>query len=447
MGCSVNFYLDSAISESNIQKIASSKDSEAKKELARRINEKPLQIFVYLRYSGKTVKVYTERRCTQKQWDAKKQRVDPRYYKSGAIPLNRYLGNIEEEVGKKYEENNNKGILTTSDHVKSIIAERNNKPQAGSFVTLEKAFEEFIEIKRQKFSPNTIKKYNTTLKHLRNFSSHTKTKLLFENITLDFEVKFRDYLLSECGMTNNTVAKYIKTLKTFMNFATFDRKYNSVLNIDYKKFDSKESPTEVYALSLEELMTLYHYDFKNKAYEQVRDVFCFLCFTGLRFSDAEKLKREDIKNNSIHLLIKKTKRPMIIPLNPFAAKILEKYKDEKRPLPVISNQKTNEHLHDIGKDLEFNEPVKKVIYKGAAIEEIYVPKYEILTTHIGRKTFVTTSLILGMQERQVKEFSGHKNEENFRRYVAFADSYKQKVMNDVWSEEQVAKMQNPESTG
>ena len=441
MGCTINFYLDSAVSESNVNKILSSKDQEAKKELRQRITEKPLQIFIYLRYSGKTVKVYTERKCTQKQWDAGKQRVDSRYYKSGAIDLNRYLGNIDEAVGKKYEENNNRGIVTNSEHIKNIIAELNNRSGIAKYVTFENAYQEFMEAKKQKFSLNTVKKYKTTIKHLQEFARHSKTKLLFENINSKFEVRFRDYLLGELNMTNNTVAKYIKALKTFMNFCTFDRGYNSKLNLDYKKFDSKESPTEVYALSLDELMKLYHYEFKNVAYAHVRDVFCFLCFTGLRFSDAEKLKREDIKSNRIHLLIKKTRRPMIIPLNSFAKQILDKYKGEERPLPIISNQKTNDHLHDIGKLLEFNEPVKKISYKGAEVEEKYVPKHEILTTHIGRKTFITTSLILGMQERQVKEFSGHKNESNFRRYVAFADSYKQQVMNDIWSEEQIAKMQ------
>ena len=453
MGYSINFYLDSSVSEKNINEIQKTRDKEAIAELRKQIEEKVLQIFIYLRYSGKTIKVYTERKCTQKQWDAGKHKVDARYYKLGASDLNKYLGNIEEAVGKKFEDNNNKGVITTSDHVKNIIQKLNNKVGLeDGYITFEKAFKEFIEAKRQKFAPNTIKKYNTTLTHLQDFSSDTKTKLLFENISSKFEVKFRSYLLTKTketeegvednGLSNNSIAKYIKALKTFMNFCTFERSYNSKLNLDYKKFDTKESPVEVYALSLDELMKLYNHEFKNEAHSQVRDVFCFLCFTGLRFSDAEKLKRQDIKNDCVHLLIKKTKTLMVIPLNEYAKQILNKYKDDSKPLPVISNQKTNEHLYQMGQDLKFKEPVKKVVFKGAEVVETYVPKYDILTTHLGRKTFITNSLILGMPERQVKEFSGHKNESNFRRYVAFADSYKSKVMNDIWNMENVAKSKN-----
>lgn len=453
MGYSINFYLDNTVSEKNMNEIRSSKDKEAIAELKNRIEEKVLQIFIYLRYSGRTIKVYVERKCTQKQWDSQKQRVDSRYYKSGAIELNKYLGNIMDAVGKKYEENNNKGVITTSDHVKAIIQEHNNK--AGiedGYITFEKAFQEFIEAKRQKFAINTIKKYKTTLTHLQDFSSDTKTKLLFENITSKFEVKFRNYLLTKTketeegtaddGLANNSIAKYIKALKTFMNFCTFERSYNSKLNVEYKKFDTKESPVEIYALSVDELMKIYNHEFKNEAHAQVRDVFCFLCFTGLRFSDAEKLKREDIKNGAVHLLIKKTRTPMIIPLNEYAEKILDKYKKDKKPLPIISNQKTNDHLYQIGQDLGFKDPVKKILFKGAEVIETYVPKYEILTTHIGRKTFITNSLVLGMPERQVKEFSGHKNESNFRRYVAFADSYKNQVMKNTWNKDNISKIQS-----
>ena len=106
-------------------------------------------------------------------------------------------------------------------------------------------------------------------------------------------------------------------------------------------------------------------------------------------------------------------------------------------MPVISNQKTNEYLYEIGKEVELNEVVAKSTYRGAEVETSYLPKYEILTTHVGRKTFITNSLIMGMQERIVREFSGHKKDTTFKRYVAFADKHKREVMNDVWSREKI----------
>jgi len=149
------------------------------------------------------------------------------------------------------------------------------------------------------------------------------------------------------------------------------------------------------------------------------------------------LKRENIQGNQIKIIIQKTQQDLIMPLNEFALAILEKYSEFQNPLPMVSAEKTNQNLREIGKLLNISEPVRTVTYRGNEKIEKYVPKYEILTFHIARKTFITTSLILGMNERIVKDFSGHRDEVSFRRYVNFADDYKQKVMNNIWSKENI----------
>ncbi len=439
MAHSINFYLDNAISEKSIQEIEKSSDKDAKRDLNKRISEKPLQIFVYLRYSGKTVKVYAERKCTQKQWDSGKQRVDPNYYKAGARELNTYLNNIADAIGRKYEENNNNGSLTNSDHIKTILYELNNKSEmTNGAMTFEKAYEEFIQVSKVKKMPSTITVYKTTLKHLKAFAVHSKIRLSFDNIDLKFDDALRAYFINKCGMFNNSVAKYIKTLKTFLNFCT-DRGYNK--KTIYLKFDATEREREVYALTVDQLMKMHDHKFDNEMYGKVRDVFCFACFTGLRYSDVMNLKRENIVSDSIRFTTIKTQENKEIPLNHFAKNILNKYVDDKKPLPAIASQDINTDLENIGKDLKFNEPVKFVKYKGSERIETYVPMHEVLTFHVSRKTFVTTSLVLGMDERMVKEFSGHKKEENFRRYVKFADTYKTKVMNTIWNEKSIKKAQ------
>lgn len=222
-----------------------------------------------------------------------------------------------------------------------------------------------------------------------------------------------------------------------MNFCTEERNYNSKLNVYYKKFVRKHNEAEVYALTLNELMKIYKHEFSSEKLSNVRDVFCFICFTGLRFSDVENLQRENIKEGHIELVIQKTKSRNSIPLNSYAKEILERYKHLDKPLPVISNQKTNEYLYEIGQEVELNELVAKSTYRGAEVVTNYLPKYEILTTHVGRKTFITNSLILGMHERVVREFSGHKKDSTFKRYVAFADKQKQEMMNDIWSQNKI----------
>lgn len=439
MGYSTNFYLDNAISQKELRAARANGEKELVRKMEDTIANRQLQIFFYFRFSGKTIKVFTERKCRQLEWDFEKQRINSRYFKEGAVLLNNYLYNIERGAAKIYESKLESKQVILKEDLKLLIDTLNNRQadSKSSTASLQAIMDEFLKDREFKVTQQTISNFKTTFKHLQEFSIKYKYELLFENINMKFESLFKDYLYNELKATNNTVSKHIKNIKVFMNFCTEERNYNSKLNVFYKKFVRKHNEAEVYALTLDELMKIYKYEFSSEKLSHVRDVFCFICFTGLRFSDVESLKRENIKDGYIELIIRKTKSRNTIPLNDYAKEILGRYKHLEKPLPVISNQKTNEYLYEIGKEVELNEVVAKSTYRGAEVETSYLPKYEILTTHVGRKTFITNSLIMGMQERIVREFSGHKKDTTFKRYVAFADKHKREVMNDVWSREKI----------
>jgi len=440
MAFSTNFYLDNAISAKEISQARTAGNKPRLKEIDLIISQKALQIFFYFRIDGKTIKVFTERKSRQIEWDFEKQRVNPRYFKEGAVVLNNYLYNIEKGAVKIYETNLEKAIVTTKDHFKELVDNLNGRDRRKApqkITSLTQVFDEFKKDREFKVTSKTVSNFETTFKKLRDFSKKSYYELTFENINSKFESKFKDYLYTELNAANNTVSKHIKNIKVLMNFCTEEREYNSKLNVAYKKFVRRHNESEVYALTLDELMKLYNFNFDSEKLQQVRDVFCFMCFTGLRFSDVEKLKREEIKTDRIELVVQKTKTRNIIPLNDFSKEILSRYSALEKPLPIISNQKTNDYLHEIGRLIELNEPVAKSTYRGANVTTEYLPKYDVLTTHMGRKTFITNSLILGMNERVVREFSGHKKDSTFKRYVAFADQYKQDSMNDAWNKQTV----------
>jgi hypothetical protein len=89
----------------------------------------------------------------------------------------------------------------------------------------------------------------------------------------------------------------------------------------------------------------------------VRDVFCFSCATSLRYSDLVQLRRDHIRHGAIHKTAEKTSQRLKIRLNVMASAILAKYKDLKKPLPVISNQKTNQYLKELCALAEINTPI------------------------------------------------------------------------------------------
>jgi len=169
-----------------------------------------------------------------------------------------------------------------------------------------------------------------------------------------------------------------------------------------------------------------------------------MCWTGQRYSDIEKIKREDIYTEKggqkvWDLIVEKTGERIIIPIITYADKILEKFKNDPYPLPRITNQRMNQYLKTIGRIAEFHQTIKIIKYYNDNKQEFYEPLRQHLTTHVARKSYITNSLILGIPERIVREVSGHKDEKSFRRYVNLAKSYKNQVIQDAYSKGNLSK--------
>ena len=95
-------------------------------------------------------------------------------------------------------------------------------------------------------------------------------------------------------------------------------------------FEMSFSETEKVFLTKEELFNLYNLDLSdNNRLEKVRDIFCFGCFTGLRFSDISALKFLSImtKQNvgggeyqALNFNVYKTKDMLVVPLSKYSLK-------------------------------------------------------------------------------------------------------------------------------
>lgn len=181
-------------------------------------------------------------------------------------------------------------------------------------------------------------------------------------------------------------------------------------------------------------MRLYNLEFiPEKAHlERVRDVFCFQCFTSLRYSDVAKLKRTDVFEDYIRVVTQKTGTELKIDLNDKAKAILEKYKDKEfkknLALPVVSNQRMNEWIKECCALVEINSSVTIAYYKGnERIEEI-MPKYKAIGTHTARRTFISNALIMGILPEIVMKWTGHTDYKQMQPYIDIADDERKKAM-------------------
>ena len=166
--------------------------------------------------------------------------------------------------------------------------------------------------------------------------------------------------------------------------------------------------------------------------ERVRDVLIFCCYTGLRYSDVENLRRSDIKEDYIEITTVKTADSLVIELNKHSKAILDKYKDVafegNKALPVISNQKMNKNIKELGRLVGIDTPVRITQYRGnERIDHVY-PKYELLCTHTGRKTFICKALSLGIAPNVVMKWTGHSDYKAMKPYIDIADSVRANAM-------------------
>lgn len=252
--------------------------------------------------------------------------------------------------------------------------------------------ENMFKLIGKEYTKSTYYKFVEAKNHLSNFLSfkYKRNDILLSRITLKFLEDFDFYLKSELGHKQITINKSIQRLRKIIKLALAE---GYLLKDPFILYKPKKYKVEVVYLDSKELEELENHDFSyNPRLERVRDCFVFCCYTGLAYAEMSALSHEHIikgfdGNSWIKMFRRKTGSLVSVPLLPKASSILEKYHQEEMPLPVITNQKFNSYLKEIGAILGFK---KK------------------LTHHISRKTFATTILLYNNVPMEiVSELLGH----------------------------------------
>lgn len=286
------------------------------------------------------------------------------------------------------------------------------------------------------WSKSTYTKFSSLKKHLTDYNKKHKYNL--EGFDKSDFAGFVAYLQTTVKQLNTTVAKNVGFLRWFLRWAAANGYYSGLAHLQYRPRFKGLDCKEVIYLEWEELLHFLNYDFPaNKpSFPAVRDVFCFCCFTGLRYSDVAKLRVSDIHREQtppyMSIVTKKTTARLHIELNKYALAILDKYDGVGLPndkaLPVISNVKMNENLHDAAQEAGIDEPVNIVSYIGSERSEAVVPKYSVLTTHAGRRTFIVNALRLGIPAPVIMEWTGHSDYKAMKPYIKIVNAAKAENM-------------------
>ena len=389
-------------------------------------------------FTSQRIEFTTGYRIDAAKWDADKQRVKngcTNKLKQTASEINSDLLRYYTEIQNIFKEFEVQGVMPTTAQVKeafnSLHGGQEEAQQASPTFTPMEVFGEFIKEcgTQSSWSKATYEKFAAVKKHLERFDN----ELTFEALDEAWLTSYMDFLMDEEGLRNASTKKQIGYLKWFLRWCT---KKGYCMNNAYNSFNPKLKipQKKVICLTLKELDKLKTYQIlQTKQYlERVRDVFLFCCFSGLRYSDVYNLKRSDIKQDHIEITTIKTADSLIIELNDHSKAILEKYKDvhfeNDKALPVVSNQKMNNYLKELGELAEINDPIRETYYKGNERIDTTTPKYALLSTHAGRRTFICNALALGIPPQVVMKWTGHSDYKAMKPYIDIADETKANAM-------------------
>ncbi len=346
------------------------------------------------------------------------------------IEINSLLDDYEKKAKDFFNDCLRYNIELDEDLIKGFFAGRDVlKKKAPKFID---AFNEFIDQKKINNAERTSTGYKTVLNFLLDFQEKMNYNISWNSLDMSFFDKLKYYSFNIRGLSDNYFSKIIATLKNFMHWAT-EREYTN--SNTYKKFSYSEKEKEVIFLTVAELMHLLNFEFKNDRLEKARDIYCFGCFTGLRISDINQLKHDHISDNYIVKKIQKTQQFEKIPLNKFALEILKRYKENPvKALPKLSAQKLNKYIKELCEIAGFKNPVTFIEYRAGKAIEVTKPKYELITSHTARKTFITNSVIFGMNIKALKGITGQKKDSTLNKYIKIAEDFKKTEMDNTWNQ-------------
>jgi integrase len=227
---------------------------------------------------------------------------------------------------------------------------------------------------------------------------------------------------------DSTILKNLQTLRVFLN-SQHDR--GLPINMAYKKYKIRSKPAPALITLEPEEFRLLLTKLENERLEKVRKLFVLQCATGLRYSDAIKIRRSHVRNNTIYMNSTKTRQKLQIPLNCNSKEILTECNYDASTIS-ISNQKYNDYIKELCEHVGITQPIMRITYRGNKEIQDPLKKHEIMSSHHGRRFFITQNLINGVRPEVIMSMTGHVDFRSFKKYIAITEQTRVNAM-DVWS--------------
>lgn len=255
------------------------------------------------------------------------------------------------------------------------------------------------QIHRCKLSKGTIGNHQNTLDVLRGF----RYDFTFSDITYEFIMEF-DHYIKSLGYALNTLAKFMKIFKRYINLAID----NDIITANpFRKYHIHLEQTRKNTVTESDIKKIENAVSRLEGDEQeVAKGFLFSTYTGLRFSDVQRVQRSNIKtiyrNKWLVMKMQKTEREVRVPISRmFGGKAVSLISDKNgRLFRLPPNARTNLLLERI-------------------TNRLGIKKH--LSFHCARHSTATILLLKGVNMPIISSILGHTSIRTTQVYAAVKD--------------------------
>lgn len=412
-------------------------------------------------YMNKNGSVMRYKLCKiEKKWLTPTLRVKSNYPVRNAEKLNEEMDRLEELIDNTVAEllyDNPKSYITCG-VVDEAITNRQIKQEEQKEVSdnmllsfdfklwnmrkKEELIRADIEKGLNRKMPPTMKDYISACNAIEDYEYDTNCCLRLQDVDDDFLECFKEFLASEhtdtenhkykCkgGMVNRTINKRLECLSAFIR--SYYRDVNKAQLVFSARLSSSDRNRTIVRINKEEIEMLYNKELSNPNYNRIRDYYVFLCLTGIRFGDLISIDKNNFAYGkegevTFSLYSQKTNIKVEFKLTKQAKEIAERYNYK---FDSYTNQAFNRALKELFKNEGLFED-ELTVYREILHQKpqpVKVRRWEKLTAHSARRTFISVLIEEGVEPIQVMYLVGHTKLSTLQIYIdKFSPATKDKI--------------------
>ncbi len=323
----------------------------------------------------------------------------------------------------------------------SNILHRNPQKEGSLPDTLIDYFDYYITVKKSTAATQSLKKWSSVRQKIIAYETDRKYKVKLKDVNEKFRIDFEDYCKGKEKLSANYFERVLSFIKTICKHAgQNDLEISPQLHGLRAK---KETVHNIY-FTREEIELIHRTPMPSEELENSKDWLIISCNTAQRISDFMHFSKDDLVDmvtgaeciKAIRIKQQKTGKLLEIPVFKMVKEIMDK-RGGNFPMS-ISDQRYNVNIKKVCQIVGLNQLVygSKMDKKTKRLIKGQFPKWELVSSHIGRRTFATCQFG-HLPNTHIMAYTGHTTEKQLLAYIGkpqneVAQLSIQTLMNNGW---------------